>query len=581
VALSLASVEPEQAARATEKFVSVIVQGFSADGARQAVESVGGRVTTELPIVDGVAAEVEHRALDALRSTRGVRAVTPNAPVRLLGKPGPKPTPSPSPTPTPSRAPIYQTTNSDDLWAQGYNGAGVRVAILDTGVYRGHPDLQGPSGSRVVHCEDFTEEAIDDGSRHTVCEDTFGHGTFMAGLVAGNGASSSGAYRGSAPAADIVSIKIAGFDGSADISKVLAGIQWAVAFKDTYGIRVLNLSLGTNSNQDYRLSPLNYAVERAWQAGIVVVVAAGNMGPAAQTIMKPADDPYVITVGASSDMGTSPISDDVVAAFSGRGRTRSNNLAKPDVVAPGMHTVSLRSPGSATAQKFPGSAIGDYYFKGSGSSMATAVVSGIVAQMLQRDPTLTPDNVKNRLVKTSRSIATTDPTAVGAGLVDAYAAATKKLPSVTQTYALSTGLGTLAADRGTISTDTQSLAGPVTLTGEFVGQTTSDPLVGNVSGLVPFSAANWTASNWTASNWTASNWTGSNWTASNWTASNWTASNWTATDWTGSNWTGSNWTNDNWQASNWTASNWTGSNWTASNWTASNWTSAWYAAAWD
>ena len=545
------------AAEATERLVSVIVQGVSPEAVDSAVTSVGGRVTMPLPIVNGVSADVPASSEATLRSMPGVLNVTDNEKIAFQGgADGQR---------------VQKVVNAHKLWEGGTTGKGVTVAILDTGIHAAHPDLAG----RVIHCEDLTAE------RGTVanCADTFGHGTFMAGLVAGNGASSGGQYQGTAPGANLVAIKAAGYDGSSDVSHILAGIQWAIAFKDVYNIRVLNLSLGTDSSQDYRLSPLNFAVQRAWQMGIVVVVSAGNTGPNGGTVMKPGDDPFVITVGASSDMGTTNTGDDVLAGFSGRGPTRSNGLSKPDVVAPGMRTISLRSPGSAIDTKFPSARVGDSYFRGSGTSMSTATVSGVVAQMLHKNPSLTPDQVKARLMGTAKPIATTGANLVGAGSVDSFAGANAPVAPAAQVFAVSTGLGSLEADRGSLSLDVQTDSGQVALEGEFVAQTS--PEITDGLGLVPWTGSNWTGSNWTGSNWTGSNWTGSNWTGSNWTGSNWTGSNWTASNWTGSNWTGSNWTNTDWNASNWTGSNWTGSNWTGSNWTASNWTSAWYAYAWD
>ena len=512
---------PAPTAESAERFVSVIVQGFSPMSIDEAVDSVGGTVEQPLPIVNGASARVPEGSIPVLRTQPGIVQVSNDDKIEFQGAADTKR--------------IQKTVNSDELWQEGVDGSGVTVAVLDTGIYAGHPDLAG----RVVHCEDLS------GERNTAahCADTFGHGTFMAGLVAGNGASSNGKYSGAAPGANLVAIKAAGFDGSTDVSNVLAGIQWAVAFKDSFNIRVLNLSLGTNSSQDYRLSPLNFAVERAWMAGIVVVVSAGNTGPDSQTIMKPGDDPYVITVGSSSDMGTSNLGDDVVTGFSGRGPTRSNGLAKPDLVSPGMKTISLRSPGSAIDEKYPSARVDDSYFRGSGTSMSTATVSGVVAQMLQANPNLTPDDVKARLMGTARDIETTDPMQTGAGLIDAHAAATSSA-SQSQDFQLSTGLGSLALDRGTMSVDVQSAVGQVTLSGEFVANTS--PEVTSLLGLVP------------------------------WNGTNWTGTNWTGTNWTGTNWTGTNWTN-----ADWTGTNWTGTNWTGTNWTATNWTSAWYAYAWD
>src|SRR4029450_1595137 len=134
------------------------------------------------------------------------------------------------------------------------------------------------------------------------------------------GASSGGKWKGVAPEASVLSVKAAGADGSADGSNIRAAIQWGVSFKDQYNIRVLTLSLGTDSTQDWKTDPLNYAVERAWAAGMTVVVAASNEGPSPGTITKPADDPWVITVGATDDRGTATISDDQIGRASCRGR---------------------------------------------------------------------------------------------------------------------------------------------------------------------------------------------------------------------------------------------------------------------
>ena len=276
------------------------------------------------------------------------------------------------------------------------------VAVIDTGI-ADVGDLAGrvlPVTDRVTGvttaCQNLSGE---DG-----CGDSYGHGTFIAGLIAGNGAASGGEYRGVAPGANLVSVKIAGRDGASDVSTVIAAIQWTVSFKDRYGIKVMNLSLGTDGTQSYKTDPLNYAVERAWGAGIAVVVAASNRGPAAGTIAKPGDDPWVITVGAVDDRGTPGVGDDSIPQFSSRGPTAADGLAKPDVVAPGAHVVSLRAPGSAIDTEFPNS-IGNGYRKGSGTSMATAVVSGAVALMLQRNPAMAPDQVKYALMSTARNAA--------------------------------------------------------------------------------------------------------------------------------------------------------------------------------
>jgi serine protease AprX len=229
--------------------------------------------------------------------------------------------------------------------------------------------------------------------------------------------------------------------------------------------------------------------------------------------------------------------------------------------------------------------------------MSTATVSGAVAQILTASPALTPDQVKARLTGTARAITTTDPNSAGAGLIDAYEAAKSLDLGAPQTHLLSSGLGLLELDRGTLHVELDTFVGPLSLQGEVIAMTNPeavDPT--NPAGLVPWTGSNWSGSNWSASNWSASNWSGSNWSgsnwsnvswdasnwsASNWSGSNWSGSNWSVSNWSGSNWSGSNWSEADWDASNWSGSNWSGSNWSASNWSGSNWSSAWYAYAWD
>ncbi|MDQ4024478.1 MAG: S8 family peptidase [Actinomycetota bacterium] len=537
-------------------FADVVVQGVeSAAGAARAVIAAGGEVAGLLPIVDGVSARVPEAALDELHADPSVRSVTRDDPIAFEGA---------ADDGTSHR--LQKIVRSERLWAEGIDGSGTTVALLDTGVYADHPDLAG----RVVACADLTHEA----GTQAHCADTFGHGTFMAGLIAGDGTASNGKHTGAAPAARLVSVKAAGFDGATDVSTVLAGIQWIVAHKDVYGIRVMNLSLGTDSSQDYRLSPLNHAVERAWASGIVVVVSAGNSGPSAATVMKPGDDPYVITVGAANDEGSMTVSDDRVPVFSSRGPTRANGFAKPDLVSPGVHTVSLRSPGSAIDQRYGATAtVGDSYFKGTGTSMSTATVTGIVAQILDHQPQLTPDQVKFRLTGTARPIADTDPMGTGAGLVDAHAAATTTdMRSANQDLSQSNGLGLLEADRGSAGVEIVTPLGQLALQGEFIAQTDPgeiDPA--NPAGLVP-----WAGATWKAEGWDPASWEGATWKTDEWAGATWKGATWKATVWDGATWKGATWKNEDWDGATWKNADWDGATWKAS-----SWQTAWYAAAWD
>ena len=537
------------------RLVSVIVQSVGgAEEAREAVESVGGSVTRDLSIVNGVAADLPQGSLPALRADERVWNVSPNDKVGFHGG---------ADTEVTHR--IQKVVGANKLWASGITGRGVTVGLLDTGVYADHADLAG----RVICGADLTAEAGTEAN----CQDTFGHGTFMAGLIAGDGTSSNGRYKGAAPEARIVSVKAAGFDGATDVSTILAGIQWFVAHQDAYSIDVLNLSLGSDSAQDYRLSPLNYAVERAWKEGITVVVSSGNSGPDNGTVMKPGDDPYVITVGASNDEGSVSANDDMVPVFSSRGPTRSNGLAKPDVVSPGVHTVSLRSPGSAIDQQFCTQACVDgNYFRGTGTSMSTATVSGVVAQILQRNPALTPDQVKHRLTSTAKNIAEADPYAKGAGLVNAYDAAYSLSNGVPQVFADSNGLGLLQLDRGSIQVDVATPIGQVTLLGEYIAQVDPDEVsVDNPGGLIPWLGASWKVEGWGS----PEEWAGASWKTDTWAGASWKGASWKATTWDGASWKGASWKNLDWEGASWKGAEWDGASWKAS-----SWQSHWYAAAW-
>jgi serine protease AprX len=490
--------------------VRVIVQQRAAgDGApEQAVRRLGGQVTRALPIVAGFAATVPAAAVGELTRQPGVRAVTPDSRVRVQG------------AASGGVHSVYtKAIKADSAWNRGITGRGVTVAVLDTGV-ASVPDLAG----RLVQVrDDVTGQTTPckNLSGELDCNDRYGHGTFIAGLVAGNGASSGGKWKGVAPEAHILSVKAAGADGAADVSNILAAIQWVVSFKDRYNIRVLNLSLGTDSTQNWRVDPLNYAVERAWAAGMTVVVSASNKGPNPGTITKPADDPWVITVGATDDRGTAGVGDDRLPDFSGRGPT-AHGLAKPDVAAPGAHVVSLRAPGSTIDTRFPWYVDGSYR-QGSGTSMATGVVSGAVALMLQANPGLSPDRVKHALKATARDAASSDPMAVGAGVIDANAAAFSAPPGVAnQSLVLSTGQGSLALSRGSVQVQTDSLLG--TILGPVLGATLTAQLL-----------------LWNPGGYTGSQWVPSDWYLSTWEVHRWYRVSWYGNDWPGNKWRGSTW----------------------------------------
>jgi serine protease AprX len=517
--------------------VRLVVQ--ARPGAESVVQAMaersGATDIVALPLIDGFVANFPVGALVRLRRDRDVLSMDVDRPMSVQGG-------AVAAGPT-VKSDYVNAVRADVAHTRGLTGDGVTVALLDTGVapvtdLAGRlVDVTDDVTGRVAPCVNFSGE--------TDCGDGYGHGTFLAGIIAGDGAASAGRWTGVAPAARVLSVKVAGRDGSSDVSTVLAAIQWVVSFKDRYGIRVLNLSLGTDSTQSTTQDPLNYAVERAWQSGIVVVVAASNRGPGPRTISKPGDDPWVVTAGAVDDRGTTTVADDRLPDFSSRGPTVADGWAKPDLVAPGAHIVSLRAPGSAIDAQYPSSVAGAYR-TGSGTSMSAAVVSGSAALAIQANPAATPDEIKESMRVTSRPAAAQDPMSVGAGELDAYAAATRA-PSGTANVgaARSTGYGSLDASRGTVRVTTGGLL-PLTLSGLLTAQLLLWDPIGFITGewtaptwyLTPSYLHPWQAVYWSGSNWGGSNWGGSNWGGSNWGGSNWGGSNWGGSNWGGSTWYG-------------------------------------------
>jgi serine protease AprX len=512
----------------------VVVQGRTdAAAVAAAVRHAGGTVTRDLPVVRGVAATLSADRVDALRHDPAVRAVTPDAEVRVTSLVG-------GDDQRNVRSVYRDEIGSTVLASRGATGAGVRVALVDTGVTE-TADLQGrlvdvadPGGTpeplrKNVSCVDFSGEGD--------CVDRYGHGTFLAGLIAGNGAASYGRYAGVAPGVDIVSVKIAGRNGAADVSKVLAAIQWVVSFRDRYDIKVLNLSLGTNSAAPYTLDPLNLAVERAWQAGIAVVVAAGNSGAAPGTISKPGDDPLVITVGAVDDHETANRTDDRLPNFTSRGPTH-DRLAKPDVVAPGAKLVSIRLKDSyIEEQAGPGSLAGgpfDAYRRGSGTSMATAVTSGAVALLLQRHPDWTPDRVKYALMSTAQQVASNNRYAVGAGLIRVdnadYAGAGTANRNVAT---LAQGGGSLDGSRGEVRLGTcqnDADCARCDVDGDCPAISGDETAQGRAYNGAQYAQANWTEASWYTSQWSAplldTGWYGNTWLGNTWLGNTWLGNTW-------------------------------------------------------
>ncbi len=322
-------------------------------------------------------------------------------------------------------------------WIMGYGGAGVGVAVIDSGITPWHDDLtyngSNPNvrvvgGQRVAGFVDFV-------NGRTQPYDDHGHGTHVAGIIAGNGYDSYGARAGVAPSAHIVSLKVLDASGAGFMSNVIAALDWSIAHKAEYGLRVVNLSVGAPVTQSYWTDPLTLAAKAAVESGLVVVAAAGNAGknaagqPQYGGIIAPGNAPWVLTVGASSHMGTLNRTDDTVASFSSRGPSAIDFGAKPDLVAPGAGIVSLAAEGSTLYTNHPnfllaGTRTTSYlpYLSLSGTSMAAPVVAGTVAQMLQANPALTPNAVKAILQYTAQPYAGYNALTEGAGFLNSFGA---------------------------------------------------------------------------------------------------------------------------------------------------------------
>ena len=302
-----------------------------------AVSGVGAWVGTTLSFDDAVTSQLSSTQVALLQAVPGI-VVTPDITVNLQGSIGPSGRPG---------ADVYpQQSGASQLWAQGDTGAGVNVAVLDTGITP-LPDFAG----RLV-------DGVDLSGGGNPWHDSYGHGTFVAGLIAGNGASSGGAYVGEAPGAGLVSVKAAGASGQTDLVTVIEGVGWTIANTATDDIRVLNMSLGYLPIESTVIDPLDQAVEKAWESGITVVVSAGNSGPDNGTILSPGDDPLVITTGAVDDGGQTDPAADTMTTFSSVGPTKPDGWIKPDLVTSGRSVVSLRDPGSTIDSTHPTVEIG-------------------------------------------------------------------------------------------------------------------------------------------------------------------------------------------------------------------------------
>lgn len=561
--------------------ISVIVRelpGFGGD-LRGLVEDLGGRVGVGLGIIDAFEAKLPPAALESLAQTPGVHSVTPNGSVRLLQTSG-------GYLGNEELGSMYsvtqEVTGAADMWSDGATGEGVDVALIDSGV----APVNGLSApGKVLNGADLSFESQSDNLRHL---DSYGHGTHMAGIIAGRDDDApwriqKGEERhflGMAPGARIVNVKVADAYGASDVSQVIAAIDWVVEHRKDPGlnIRVLNLSFGTDGTQHYLLDPLAYAAEVAWRKGIVVVVAAGNGGYGSPKLNNPAYDPYVLAVGAADGNGTYDYEDDTIPSFSSCG----NQGRHPDLVAPGKSIVSLRTPLSTTDNDYPEGRVGDRFFRGSGTSQAAAVVSGAAALIIDQRPNIKPDQVKALLTSTASRLPDASSTCQGAGMLNLKRARDAQTPWSVQNWPPSTGMGSLELARGSAhlmdvgdeEDEDQDQNGPTTLTGEM-------DIFGTAWEGSAWSARAWNESSWSGGLWNGRLWSGNTWNASSWSGKSWSASEWTAKSWSGKSWSSESWTGKSWSGKSWSGEGWSSKSWSSKSWSSKSWSGdVWSSEEW-
>ena len=480
----LAAGRPAPSAASVQRTVVVVKDDATTHRPERAVRRLGGRVERPLPVIHGFVARLPAAGAQRLAHAPGVASVTPDRemePREDAAAASAAAAPADAPA---SLASARAAMDAAPLTAAGVTGRGVDVALLDTGVAP-VPGLDQPG--KVVNAPDFSEQGDQANLRSL---DAFGHGTHLAGIIAGEDAATG--FSGIAPGAQLVNVKVGAADGSTSLARMLTAIDWVIRNRHTGGldIRVLNLAFGAPTAGSYRTDPLAFAVEQAWKHGIVVVAAAGNGGSETGSLDSPAYDPYVLAVGADDVAGTPEIGDDLVPAWSSRG----DGVRNPDVVAPGVAITSFRVPGSYLDEQFPQGRVGERWFRGSGTSQATAVTAGAVALLLQQRPELTPDQVKAMLRANATPVQGADAAAQGAGLFDLGRAAAAAAPRTAQKFANASAGGGWRGARA------------------LGVQLTADP-----------SMSRWTMSRWTMSRWTMSRWTMSRWTMSRWTGTGWSS----------------------------------------------------------
>jgi serine protease AprX len=443
---------------------------------------------------------------------------------------------------------VADAIGADKYWSSGYDGSGVDVAIIDSGIMK-VDGLDDPG--KVTYGPDLSFESQADNLRHL---DTYGHGTHLAGIIAGN----KSGFRGIAPGAGLVSLKVADANGAVDVTQVIAAIDWVVEHRQDNGlnIRVLNLAYGTDGHQAHETDPIHYAVERAWDAGIVVVVSAGNDG-ADSALRNPATDPFVITVGASDMRGEDDLDDHRLADFSSCGNWQRH----VDIVAPGKSIVSLRVPGSHADVEYASARVGSDKFKGSGTSQAAAVVSGAAALIIDQRPGISPDQLKKLIMEEAEEIDDGSSRCQGEGSIDLGEVKSESTPQrATQNHAKSNGRGSVNAVRGSqrVVDNGVAISGEIDI---FGNDFDTDDWVEDAEDDNTWEDGDWNGASWSGASWSGASWSGASWSGASWSGASWSGKSWSGASWSGASWSGASWSGSSWSGGSWSGSSWSGLSW--------------------
>jgi serine protease AprX len=496
----------------------------------------GVRVVARYPNVAAAVVTGSRAAIQSLAHAPGVRGVSPDVTLTTA-----------SDSHQSGRS-VFSWTGLGGEAGIAHAGAGVTVALLDTGV-SDTPALDRASG-RLVDGVD-TSHLAEGGDASTAGRftDGYGHGTFMATLIAGGRVSGTGNRGlGVAPSARVVVVKVADDQGTTSLSEVLAGLDWIAV--QAPKIQLVNIALAhPRPGAAYGEDPLTVAVEHVQAAGVAVIAAVGNVPG---QVGDPGLDPRVLTVGAADLVSHG--NDARVASFSGYGSVAG--VRKPDVVASGVGVLGMLPAGSTVARANPQAEHRGGLWRGSGTSESTAIATGVAAEFLSSHPQATLSQVKPSLRAAAESIG--DSRRAGRGLLGMADEAVASTPSSTGEGSLDSAAFTRDAWRGGDWRDLLDSAWSPTS-----------------------SASSWSASSWSSQAWQASSWSASSWSASSWSGSSWSGSSWSGSSWSGSSWSGSSWSGSSWSGSSWSAGSWSGSSWSGSSWSAGSWSAgSWSAAGW-